>query len=330
MKVCGYELSKTLLVVLIILLLFSFYNVTTLFNNYFFKKGNLKYTSDEYIAVMKKIQCFSVLSWLSYSIFLVILTYLNWTQTKKIYYKIVFTLIFISLIFFPIFPIITLINIYLGIVLNNKPFINDIDTEFPQHTIIKNNYLNIKNEFNSYKKKIECFRDNNPYLNKIDTLDVKNNYCWRTLYLKKTGKTVYDLKVHFPKTLELLKDEQIHNAFFSILDPKVEIKPHYGYYKGYLRYHLGINIPNENGKKPYIVCGGETYEWKNGEDVLFDDMYLHYVNNPTNETRVVLYLDIKRKNISKFTKMVTYCGDNLIENSIIKYVIKNQHVQDKL
>jgi aspartyl/asparaginyl beta-hydroxylase (cupin superfamily) len=136
---------------------------------------------------------------------------------------------------------------------------------------------------------------------------------------------------HFPQTMELIKYEQIHNAVFSILDPYVEMKPHVGYYKRYLRYHLGVIIPEENRKKPYIICGHDKYDWKEVKGVLFDDMYLHYVNNITNIQRVVLYLDIKRKNINNVIKTITDLGNYLTENSLIfNLFINNQHSQYKI
>ena len=153
--------------------------------------------------------------------------------------------------------------------------------------------------------------------------------------MKRAGITVENIVQYFPNTTELLKDEQIHNAFFSILDPGVEIPPHVGYYKGYLRYHMGIVIPNNEtdrtDDKAYIVCDGEKYIWKEGEGVVFDDMYLHYVKNATNQTRVVLYLDIKRKSTSYFVDKINDIGIFLIENSIIfKIFLKNQHSQNKI
>jgi len=216
-------------------------------------------------------------------------------------------------------------------VLDNPPFLNNIDEEFPSHELIEKNYKTIKNEYINYDGTIGCFRKSNPLLSNIDTLDVDNDFCWRTLHLKKLGKIIVDdITQFFPETLHLIKDEQIHNAFFSILDPHVEIKPHTGYYKGYLRYHLGIIIPEENGKKPYIICGGEKYEWSEGEGVLFDDMFLHYVNNMTSKERVILYLDIKRKNKHWIIDTIIKFGNYISENSLIDRFIKNQHTQDSL
>ena len=225
-----------------------------------------------------------------------------------------------------------IINLILIILLDNPPFLNDIDKEFTLNKQLESNYKIIKNEFINYDGNIECFRKSNPLLSNIDTLDINNNLCWRTLYLKKIGKIISDETTKmFPNTLNMIKDEQIHNAFFSILDPYVEIKPHIGYYKGYLRYHLGIIIPEENGMKPYIICGGKKYEWKEGEGVLFDDMFLHYVKNTTSKKRVVLYLDVKRKNTNWLIDFFINLGNYLSENSfIIERFIKNQHNQDNI
>jgi beta-hydroxylase len=216
----------------------------------------------------------------------------------------------------------------------NPPFIRDISAEFPEHKAFEQNYKKITDEYNQYIAKnpaIDCFRNNNPLLREIDTIDKEKDYCWRTLYLKKGGHMIPETVSAFPLTAKLLANDQIDNAFFSILDPHVEIKPHTGYYKGYLRYHVGLIIPEEGGQRPYIVCGGERYEWTEGKGVLFDDMYLHYVNNPTSKPRVILYLDIKRRGMPYFLQGVTDFGNYLIENSVIlQFFVKNQHQQSAL
>ena len=78
------------------------------------------------------------------------------------------------------------------------------------------------------------------------------------------------------------------------------------------------------------MCGGQKHEWKVKEGVLFDDMYMHHVKNPSNQLRVVLYLDVKRKEsnpiISGLNELTTY----LIEiNPFVKAFIQNQHKQIK-
>ena len=152
---------------------------------------------------------------------------------------------------------------------------------------------------------------------------------------EKIGVLDENMVQYFPKTTQLLKDSQIHNAFFSILEPGVEIPPHVGYYKGYLRYHIGIIIPNSESNdtinKAYIVCNDEKYIWKENEGIVFDDMYLHYVKNPTNQTRVILYLDIKRNSNTYFINKLNDIGIYFLENSIVlNRFLLNQHNQIKI
>jgi beta-hydroxylase len=296
-----------------------------------YPNSNIK-TTEEILKYINFEIIIQYVSWFSYLILFIILLNINISQTQNIYLKIFFTIIILFLIYLPVFPILNIINLLLIILLDNPPFFNNIDKEFPINKSFENNYNIIKNEFINYNGNIECFRKSNPLLDNIDKIDIDNNFCWRTLYLKQLGKIINDDKTKlFPETLKLIDDEQIHNAFFSVLDPYVEIKPHIGYYKGYLRYHLGVIIPEENGNKPYIICGGQKREWIEGKGLLFDDMFLHYVNNNTNKKRVVLYLDIKRKNINWFTDFIIKNSNYLTENSIIINIfLKNQHLQDKL
>jgi beta-hydroxylase len=239
------------------------------------------------------------------------------------------------MIYLPTFPLINIITLFLCLIYRNPPFISDYRNIFPSSMEIERNSSVIIREFKNYSKnnKPDCIRKTNPGF-KIENNSNDDN-CWRALYLKKIGKIDNNMIKYFPNTIELLKDKQIHNAFFSILDPGVEIPPHIGYYKGYLRYHMGVVIPNNNtgriDDKAYIVCGGEKYIWEENKGVVFDDLFLHYVKNPTNQTRVVLYLDIKRKSSSRFFNILNDIGIYLLEESIVfNSFLKNQHSQNKI
>lgn len=212
------------------------------------------------------------------------------------------------------------------------PFIKDYNKDFPLAKPIEDKFTTIKEEYLKYSKKYlpDCIYKTNPGFS-IDASNAKDR-CWRNILLKKAGTIQSSMVEHFPTTISLLQDKQIHNAFFSILDSEVDIPPHTGYYKGYLRYHLGIIIPkSKNGDSPFIVCGGETYHWKEGEGVLFDDMYLHYVKNNTPHTRVVLYIDVIRNNLPPVINEINTMIISLIEyNPLLKVILKNQHVQKSL
>src|SRR6516162_5875696 len=43
-----------------------------------------------------------------------------------------------------------------------------------------------------------------------------------------------------------------------------------------------------------IFIDGEPYSWRDGEDLLFDETYLHYAEITTSDERIILFCDIER------------------------------------
>jgi aspartyl/asparaginyl beta-hydroxylase (cupin superfamily) len=135
---------------------------------------------------------------------------------------------------------------------------------------------------------------------------------WKS-FMFKSGDFIEQNCRMAPKTAAILRQiPGVYTAFFSILEPHQYVTPHFGYYKGFLRYHLGVIIPGNNADKTAwlrvnadkadndqddhsLIEKGERYYWKNGEGVVFDDTFLHDAANDSDEVRVVLWLDIKRK-----------------------------------
>jgi aspartyl/asparaginyl beta-hydroxylase (cupin superfamily) len=135
---------------------------------------------------------------------------------------------------------------------------------------------------------------------------------WKA-FMFKSGQFLDENCARAPRTTALLRDiPGLYTAFFSVLDPHQEITPHWGYYKGFLRYHLGVIIPDDNregkcwlrvngdpadnaAEDEALVARGEVYHWKNGEGIVFDDNYLHDAANESDEVRVVLWLDLRRR-----------------------------------
>jgi aspartate beta-hydroxylase len=154
----------------------------------------------------------------------------------------------------------------------------------------------------------------------------RDQRCWRAIVLKKQGRFVPGAREKYPTTCSLVADSNVHTAMFSILDAGVSIPPHFGYYKGYLRYHLGIEIPRGPGR-PYIVCGGQKYTWKNCDGVLFDDMFLHDVVNESPHRRVVLYLDVLRHASDSFwlTSLHRVASAYIETHPVLKRIVDVQH-----
>ena len=97
-----------------------------------------------------------------------------------------------------------------------------------------------------------------------------------------------------PETARLLDSiPELETAFFSVLAPGAHLKAHHGLYKGLIRTHLGLIVP-EPREKVRMRVGRETIVWEEGKAVVFDDTYKHEVWNETDGTRVVLLIDTPR------------------------------------
>ena len=73
----------------------------------------------------------------------------------------------------------------------------------------------------------------------------------------------------------------------------MHIKAHRGSYKGVLRCHLGLIVP-EPRTNVRMRVGDKMIYWEEGKCVIFDDTHKHEVWNETNGIRVVLLLDFCR------------------------------------
>ena len=82
-------------------------------------------------------------------------------------------------------------------------------------------------------------------------------------------------------------------AMFSILAPHKHIPDHCGPYKGIVRYHLALKVP-EPRDQCRIRVGDEIVTWEEGRSLIFDDTYEHEVWNDTDGERVVLFVDVVR------------------------------------
>jgi beta-hydroxylase len=96
-----------------------------------------------------------------------------------------------------------------------------------------------------------------------------------------------------PKTTELLAGiGSVNAAMFALLPPGGRLVSHRDPFAGSLRYHLGLVTPNS--EKCRIIVDGEPYYWKDGEAVMFDETYIHYAENQTDTTRLILFCDVER------------------------------------
>jgi len=136
-----------------------------------------------------------------------------------------------------------------------------------------------------------------------DQIEITDDDRWKTFFLYGYG---FEAKLGVemcPRTAELMRRiPGMTTAMFSILSPRKHILDHRGPYKGVLRYHLGLIVPDD-AEACRIRVGEDFRHWEQGESVIFDDTYNHEVWNDTDETRVVLFVDVLRPLPSPWSKL---------------------------
>ena len=125
---------------------------------------------------------------------------------------------------------------------------------------------------------------------------------WKRFHLYWYGKNLCSTEQFCPKTVAILKSiPSIKAAMFASLPPGAKLVRHRDPYAGSLRYHLGLVTPNH--ADCFIDVDGETYFWKDGEVVMFDETYIHFAANNTNQQRIVLFCDIERPLHTKIMRL---------------------------
>jgi len=127
-----------------------------------------------------------------------------------------------------------------------------------------------------------------------DQIEITDDDRWKTFFLYGYG---FEAKLGVemcPRTAAVMREiPGMTTAMFSILSPHKHILDHRGPYKGVLRYHLGLIVP-QDAESCRIRVGEDFRHWEEGNSLIFDDTFNHEVWNDTPETRVVLFVDVLR------------------------------------
>lgn len=225
-----------------------------------------------------------------------------------------------------------------GLIKKTPNYVYDYLKQYPKLKILEDNYELIKKECEAILAYNEEITDLKNLMGR--TQGGIHEIKWKSFMLK-GGVYVKENCEQCPETTALLKKiPGVRTAFFSILSANQYISPHWGYYNGFMRYHLGLIIPNNNENnecwiriakdkipRDELAEKGDKYYWKNGEGIVFNDNYTHEASNESDQVRVVLFLDLERKMPFIFS-MINKLMLNIANNtSMVKKMAKNAVVK---
>ncbi|MEO0834856.1 MAG: aspartyl/asparaginyl beta-hydroxylase domain-containing protein, partial [Cyanobacteria bacterium J06642_3] len=173
----------------------------------------------------------------------------------------------------------------------NTPFLSS--SQFDWVTNLEQNWQLIRDELDvilEYTDQLPRFQDISP----DQAASISKDNLWKTFFLYGYGAKMQQNCDYCPETTRIIEQVPgLKTAFFSILLPGKHIPEHRGPYKGVLRCHLALKVPQDKDQ-----CGirveQEVRHWQEGKAIVFDDSYPHEAWNKTDEVRVVLFLDIVR------------------------------------
>ena len=147
---------------------------------------------------------------------------------------------------------------------------------------------------------------------------------WKRFYLKWYDDPVPSAVALCPRSTELVnKIPGLNAAMFTLLPPGARLGAHRDPFATSLRYHLGLVTPNS--PDCYITVDGESYYWKDGEGIVFDETYVHMAENRTPTTRLILLCDIERPLSNRFVRWL----NRLVGHGMVRTAASPNQVGDK-
>jgi beta-hydroxylase len=127
---------------------------------------------------------------------------------------------------------------------------------------------------------------------------------WKRFYLRWYDDYLPSARTLCPRTVELLeKIPSINAAAFTMLPPGTQLGKHRDPLAGSLRYHLGLSTPNSDDCTIWI--DGNAHSWRDGEDIVFDETYIHWARNDTDRDRIILFCDVTRPLHTRFMRAIS-------------------------
>ena len=162
--------------------------------------------------------------------------------------------------------------------------------QFPELTVLRENWESIRDEGQKLME-IQQIKASDQFNDAGFNSFFKTG--WKRFYLKWYEDSHPSAMTLCPQTTELLRSlPSVKAAMFAELPPGSHLGKHRDPYAGSVRYHLGLMTPNDD--RCFIEVDGEQHSWRDGQAVIFDETYVHWAQNATDQTRIILFCDVER------------------------------------
>ena len=189
--------------------------------------------------------------------------------------------------------------------------------DFPELAPVKDNWELIQKEaldvYNQYYFDKTTSKDNAAHYDLGFRTFYK--YGWSKFYLTWYGYTHESAKRLLPETVKIINSiPSLNGSMLTILPPGGKLTRHSDPLACSLRFHLGLKTPNNDNC--YLNVDGEMRSWRDGEAILFDETFIHYAENNTDQFRLILMCDVERP-MGIFGKFVNFFYKGLARLTVV-------------
>ncbi|GAB7540313.1 aspartyl/asparaginyl beta-hydroxylase domain-containing protein [Burkholderia sp. 3C] len=142
---------------------------------------------------------------------------------------------------------------------------------------------------------------------------------WRMFILQAYGVGFEKNRVRCPALAAIVDaTPDVLSASLSFLAPGKHIPPHRGPFRGVLRGYLVLSMPKRDDGSPAAVLkiDGRDHRLDDGQFLLWDDTFEHEVWNDSDSVRIVLLLDIRRRDLPPGLRLLSAAIVRLIQVGI--------------
>ena len=139
---------------------------------------------------------------------------------------------------------------------------------------------------------------------------------WRLYIMRAYGVSFPDKLAPCPTVAGILEDvPEAVSCSFSFIAPGKHVPRHRGPFRGILRFHLMLSMPQDEDGKPAceLYVDDVPRRLGDGDSLLWDDTFPHELKNRSDKVRIALLLDVWRPQMPadmRFLSNAIYLGAN--------------------
>ncbi len=188
------------------------------------------------------------------------------------------------------------------------PVSDNMDRDFPQAADLRADFAALRAE----ALKVSTGRDlpnNHEIMPEQRTFFEHDKIPWKMVTLRAYGYDYPENMALMPVMAAFLRaNRHVVSATVSVFPADKHLRPHKGPFKGVWRYHLAYLVADlgDGRTSAELTIDGVTHYLAEGDDLLWDDTFMHEAINRSDMPRIVLLLDVLRHDHPWYLALVTH------------------------